>query len=264
MSSWVVCFLTVGFLLQLALRALNEYGNGSIIGAGLGSVTPETLITWQLPTRGTAAILSSTIISNLPQLVLSGLYMLLNNLLTRLLIAEEWSGFCRHRKGLRLSRKATGEQRSTYFLTIPLRYGIPSLVTSSLIHWLASQSIFFAKIDRYSPQGVTNPPLTTCGFSPLAIILTLAAGGVVVAATIAVSVKPTNVDMPHVGSCSRAIASACFPPEDGADTTAAVRWGVIPMQMRKIVEVKWERVSVGHCSFSSGEVKQPIEGELYM
>jgi hypothetical protein len=217
-----VSFAVARGLFGWSIQALHTNGR-SIISAGFGKTIPEALSSWTLPEDENTGIIASTVMSNVPQLVFSVLYMLFNNVVTRLFLAEEWSRFRRHRKGLRVSDKTTGEQRSTYTLTIPLRFGILLQGSSLLIHWLALQSIFFAKIDQYLPQNVPAPSKTTCGCSPLAIILTLVVVLVSVVITIAIGQQHTNVDMPLVGSCSRAIAAACHSPEGDDDPTLGLQ-----------------------------------------
>jgi hypothetical protein len=70
-------------------------------------------------------------------------------------MAEEWSGFAKERKTLRVSAPV-GIQRSTYFISLPLKYGIPMMVLFSLEHWLLSQSTFLSGVIRFE---WSNDPL---------------------------------------------------------------------------------------------------------
>jgi hypothetical protein len=71
--------------------------------------------------------------------------------------------------------------------------------------------------------------------------------------------------MPLAGTCSALISAACHPPED--DTKASlllVHWGVVDMSEQVSQEDgHLEQDIVGHCSFTSFDVTEPIEGRLY-
>ncbi len=173
-------------------------------------------------------------------------------------LAAEWSDFASERKTLRVS-KPKRNQRSTHFLQLPYKIGLPLMVLSGLLHWLISQSIFLAVVAEYSPSGeLWNPiVIASCGFSPLAMILVIVFGGSIILATFALGwLRKYDESIPLVGSCSAAIAAACHQPEWDTDASMkAVRWGVVP-------EMEDEK-GVGHCAFSSGVVEPLLEGKEY-
>jgi hypothetical protein len=70
-----------------------------------------------------------------------------------MLLAHEFAGYAHKRKGLRVSSAPAGKQRSKYFLQIPLRYGVPMVGVSAVLHWLASQSIFVVVVEVYNMFG---------------------------------------------------------------------------------------------------------------
>ena len=73
----------------------------------------------------------------------------------------------RVRKTLRVSAPE-GIQRSSYFVSMPWRYGIPLISAMSILHWLASQSVFVYVAELYRADGTldTNQQLFTgTGFS---------------------------------------------------------------------------------------------------
>ena len=262
--------LTIGFLLLalvvtssllgFAAHTIHQY-TYSIQDIGFGRVVPAAIITgWGLGVDGTTSlrILSAVLIANLPQTILSFLYLNLNGLLTSMWLASEWSDFATQRKTLRVS-KPKSQQRSTHFLQLPYRIAVPLMVLSGLLHWLISQSIFLAVIAEYSPTGELRDAtrVASCGFSPLAMILVIGLGGAVTIATFTLGwSRKYDPSIPLVGSCSAAIAAACHQPEWDTDASLrAVRWGAIP----DIVDGR----RVGHCAFSSGEVKGVLEGKEY-
>lgn len=75
------------------------------------------------------------------------------------------------RKPLRVS-EPLGIQRSSYFISLPFRYGLPLYVTSGIMHFLLSQSLFLARITALYPDGAVDrfATFSTCAYSPIAII----------------------------------------------------------------------------------------------
>jgi len=176
----------IGGLLALAISSLST--SRSIQGLwslGFGQIHGEALITgWALEdlTSETSAVTANVLIANSPQALLSFLYLTLNGLLTSMFLADEWSRFAKERKPLRVS-SPTGLQRRTYFLQLPYRIALPLLVMSGLLHWLVSQSIFLAIVSEYDEVGSEKNriAIATCGFSPIAMICVMMAGGCIIA-----------------------------------------------------------------------------------
>lgn len=114
-------------------------------------------------------------IANIWQVVDSLCYININALVSCLLLAREWAQYGVERKPLRVSHPR-GIQRSTYSISIPLRYGIPILGFFFLEHWLLSRTTFVIRvliIDTISTvdTATTVPGWTTSGFSLLPAIL---------------------------------------------------------------------------------------------
>jgi hypothetical protein len=133
----------------------------------------------------------SVIIANLPQVVLSYLYLLYNGLLTSLLVAAEWSSYSVGRKGLRVSEKPQGYQRSGFFLSMPLKYGLALSCGSSLLQWLLSQTMFLIKTTGIAPDGQVDHHFdgSRIGYSPMGCILSLIVGGAMIFAMIPLALK---------------------------------------------------------------------------
>jgi hypothetical protein len=121
-------------------------------------------------------------ISNTPQLmILSLLCLAYNGLFTSLSLARVESLRARDPERPAYVERAQGKQRDKYFLQLPFRYGMPLLMGSILMHWLAGQSLFLVAIEFYetgpggSPQ---SPPGDTVisGWSPLGITLVVVVG----------------------------------------------------------------------------------------
>ncbi|KIW14026.1 hypothetical protein PV08_06807 [Exophiala spinifera] len=270
-ASWLRWCLTMGFigfslivvgvLLSLAIRAVTSNGF-TISDIGFGKVNPAAIITGLgMDGRGSPSkkIVNSILLANFPQTIFSFLYLNLNGLLTSMFLASEWSDFANERKHLRVS-KPKGSQRSTHFLQLPYKVAIPLMVFSGLLHWLISQAIFLVVVKAYAPNGDLVDPVavSTCGFSPLAMIVSIAAGVLIITVTSCLGFffkyDPT---IPLVGSCSAAISAACHPPDWDSDASMKpVKWGVIP-------ETLAADKGVGHCSFTSGDAEPLQAGEEY-
>ncbi|KIK55855.1 hypothetical protein GYMLUDRAFT_174976, partial [Collybiopsis luxurians FD-317 M1] len=221
----------------LNLRSSDTSGLDALWGLGIGKPHTQTIIrNWAIPAQGYGALIASVLVANSPQLIFSMIYIVFNSLCTTLFLAREWSSYANSRKPLRVSNPE-GEQRSTYFLQISYRFGLPLMAYSTVLHWLVSQSIFLVKINYW----YGNEPVsyfqrfsraanisTSCGYSPIGMVL----GAVVAASLILIALaisffRRIDGNIPLVGSCSAAISAACHPPVDGADPLKPMKWGVI-------------------------------------
>jgi hypothetical protein len=202
------------------------------------------------------------LLANIPQLVLSTGYLLLNNLLTDMLGAWEWSKIGKNKTKLRTTIPR-GQQRSTYFLQLPYTYALPLMIIMIAIHYIVSSSLFVVDIIAYyfDSSGDLTMDSGTSGwllnYSPLAIICALAASLLPLGLLIALSHRKLYPGLPMAGSCSALISAACHPPpEEGDAGLLPVQWGVVKSTINP-------ETGVGHCSISSGEVSAPVEGQLY-
>jgi hypothetical protein len=237
---------------------------------GIGVLNGNNLMTIE------TSIIGSAILANLPQALLSYLYLLFNGLVTCMLVTEEWTHYYLNRKPLRVTSPA-GVQRSTYWLQIPFRYSIPLTVASFLLHWLASQSLFMVVIEVLNDDSTRElgSRISTLGYSPVAIILTTVVGTLILFGGSALGWRRYPAGMPLAGSYSTYIAAACYPPKD--DTSASilpVQWGVVQPDSKIAAsdpltgdqsqnQEQFERDYVGHCSFTSFDVTEPIAGRRY-
>jgi hypothetical protein len=116
--------------------------------------------------KGTEGFVENVIWANVWQMIISMLYLAYNGLLTCQLVSEEWGGYAKDRKTLRVSHPK-GIQRSTYFVSMPMKYGVPLLIANALLHWLISQSMFLVSTTTYYPNNIedTSQIFTTTGYS---------------------------------------------------------------------------------------------------
>jgi hypothetical protein len=116
-------------------------------------------ITTTPPTKlrqGTRGFITNVMYANMWQVIVSFLYLAYNALLTCMLVGDEWSRFATHRKTLRVTHPR-GIQRSTYFVSMPYKYGIPLMIANTVLHILISQSLFIISTVAYLPNLVEDP-----------------------------------------------------------------------------------------------------------
>ena len=283
----IVTLIAAIVLLDIGVRSIgSDSATSNAFTLGFGAINVSATITLDSLYGN---VLASILVANSPQLLLSFLCFAYNGLWTCMLLAAEWSSYTQTRKPLRTT-SPTGTQRSTYRLQLPYRYGIPLLIVSGTLHYLVSQSIFLVILDAYDWDNTFDDSwgesLSLCGYSPIAFLVAVLVGSFVLIVGIANGFRryPMN-GIPLAGSCSAAISAACDPPAgDDRASGKAVMWGACGRQ----VDGDWDRgldladagfgvgkealrqqeqgvgeVKVGHCSFTSFAVEQPVKGNLY-
>ncbi|CAG7937860.1 unnamed protein product [Penicillium nalgiovense] len=268
-SFWLIAILACILLL---VYGISQIKTGSAVWrATLGEVNASTLIKGD---HWPGTLIPIVIIANIPQLIFSFLYFAFNSLLTAMNIAAEWSRFAVNRKGLRISGSPSLSQRSNYFLSLPYRYALPLMGVSALLHWLISRSLYMVGIDAYGPSMERQPDndFLTCGYSPVAIVSSIAVGSVMFFCLVGLSFRLFESGMPVVGSCSFTIATACHPTFDpnrqgNGEVDVAMEWENEDEDMA-LLPVQWGSVPVvgpvGHCSFTSGDVEEPSGEQKYL
>ena len=247
---------------------MQELSNGgelsapAIFSLGFGAVDTRAMIT---PDAFPNDMVVLALVANSPQVVLSFCYFAYNSIFTAMLLGYEWTSYADKRKGLRVSARPKGSQRSTYFLQLPYRFGLPLVILSGTLHWLVSQSIFVVSIDLYdglgqpiSGTGEMGPSQNRCGYSPIAMLAVIILAAIMVVALIGFGYIPYKSKMPLAASCSLAISAACHPqeqsgPEGGALSEQKLQWGVVSV----------DQEGIGHCAFSSKEVGPLVKGVMY-
>jgi len=219
---------------------------------GFGTVNSVSRVVFNIH-----GIAPAIILANLPQTILSFLYLTYNSLFTCMLSGHEWSLFGHHHRTLRVTSPRPG-QRSTYWLQLPYIYAIPLMSLGGLLHWLTSQSLFLARIEISDPFGrEVWKTISTVGYSCIAIICVLILGILALLAAAGMGYRRFAAEITTVGSCSAAISAACH--AWGADSEGIVgrkvRWGDVGIAIT---------TRARHLAFSSqGEVRKPVFGEVY-
>lgn len=180
-----------------------------------------------------------------------------------MLAMKEWTSFAQgSAKALRVTKPVDGsQQRSTYFLSVPLHWAIPSIAIFTTLHWLISQMFFLVQVEVYDVNGnldVSNS-ITTQYFSPLAMLLVVsisAAGLLFLMGTAIFRHYPRGSTL--AGCCSASLSAACQPGKSGFDDDLPLQklnWGV--------VDVPAGERDVGHATFSDVAVGSLIKQRLY-
>jgi hypothetical protein len=246
---------------SLKTSGIDTSGSG-LLRLGVGKpIFEQTIGYWADSSSGQqiySSLGANVLIANLPQLIVSALYLLYNDLLTRLRLSVEWASFYLTAHPLRVS-VPKGLQRSTGFLQLPLWLTVPLLAMMACLHWAISQSIFYTLIKsvNYSVNDVaTDFTVDGVGWSPLGLIISIAIGAALVFLLWLVCfLLKIPGGMPVARSCSAAISAACHGPEwDEEAPQKLLAWGVVS---RGVAE------GTLHTAFSSGDVQPLSEGGIY-
>lgn len=233
--------------LAATLAQMKRTTADTMMSLGFGDVNSNMLLNAHLPEEGTAGLTSAVLFANLPQVVLSFVYLSFNSLVTCMLLVSEYASYEVQRKSLRVTTPR-GQQRSTYWLQIPFTYGIPIIIVSATLHWLISQAVFLVRVENHRLGGFTQSySISAVGLSPAPMMVVLVLGVSLTTIAIAMSfIKLKGTSMPVAASCSRAIAAAAHRPVEDVDAAVLpVQWGEVEVM---------GNADVGHGCFTSREV----------
>ncbi|CAG7945628.1 unnamed protein product [Penicillium nalgiovense] len=221
---------------------------------------------------GQASMFTACLVANIPQVLISYIYLGLNNVMTTMLVMHEWCSYSassrKAAKGLRVTSPVPeSAQRSTYFLSLPYKWSIPITLVLTLIHWLVSVMFTFVQLDVHRiDSGATVTAMNYVLFWRNVLILVLPIGLGAYGILFLLSLfKKFPGAMPLAGCCSASIAAACqpsllhgsdlrsiraFPPDL---SNRKLKWGVVerPEEMEN---------GIGHATFSD-ETVTPLEKE---
>lgn len=288
----IYCLVLAGVLLFQGLKSVQVTGSidlSALWQLGIGAVRPEAIVQGSHYTSdddgfwhrnqstlwtGTATsrrLVAMVVLANLAQPLLSMAYFLYNSLFTCMYAEREWTRMAQSRKGLRVSGIPQGAQRSSYFLSLPYKIGLPIITFSATLHWLVSQAIFIFAIERRGPTGVpankdpyiTDSESTTnnmhlgLGWSPMALVWIMIGFGFMLISAIAMGFNRYKTGPPLFAGSSAVLAAACHPSsdEDGSEIALAqVKWGVLREPQDGVP---------GHCGLSARDVSLPEKGLVY-
>ncbi|KAE8454592.1 hypothetical protein EG329_000215 [Mollisiaceae sp. DMI_Dod_QoI] len=256
-------FILLGQGIQTQTRMHLSTSPAALWKLGFGTTNQLEIVGWNQPNVGFKGLIANILLANVWQVLISMAYIAHNGLLSTMLLEREWRQYANERKTLRVSHPK-GIQRSTYFISMPLRYGIPMMSASALLHWLLSQSVFILRVIVFDTASSTIPTevrdlnWTMSGFSIYPIIFAVTLGGIVLVLQGLIGLRklPARDAMPLVASCSAVISANCHRPD--VDVNAhllPVQWGVI-----------WDKSHDEQaCSFTTyRDVTKPVRGERYI
>ena len=203
------------------------------------------------------SLAADILLSNLPQVIISFLYIFCSDVFTRMLISEDYSQFGKRPETLQVSNPS-GTQRSAFLLSLPTRYGIAVLSLMALLHWFLSTVITVVRVRVFddSLQKWTGTATTSCGWYPIAIAECLVVGGILTLALLIFGLRRHSSDIPLAATCSAAISAACHAETEESGTEVVSR----PLRYGVIGTGGLEKRRVG---FSCKEVQPLVEGEVY-
>ena len=256
MLSCTTPLLAIGGILHLAIRN-DTFAPNLLAESPFGALNPYAVFGFR-DAHGLTALAECVLLANLPQMVLSFLYVMYNGLYTSMHLAHEYAGFANDRKPLRVTTPK-GSQRSTYWLQLPYAYGVPLIVASAAIHWLVSQAVFLARVEVWKdgvPSEGSNVAWSGVGYDSMAMIHTIWLWSCLLIVVVGMGLRKLPSSMPIAGSCSVALAAAAHRPDSDVDAAVLpVKWGV--------VRESEDAEGVGHCCFTSEEATEPQVGRLY-
>lgn len=268
-SCCIVWFTGLGLLIESGIAykssTTNDFTLANMWAQGVGTVNPDN--TTDL---GTNSLTANILLANAMQLIVSFVYIFYNNVFTCMLLGHEYNQFAVKRKPLRVSRPK-GQQRSTYFLSLPYRYSIPLMTSIGALHWLIARSIFLVSIMEYDNTGKEKDSSSnTCGYSSMSIVFALIVGGIMIVALVVNGCRRLDPGMPVASSCSVAISAACHLPIGQEDAALRpIMYGVVEDTEQGIGTEYFghsiiEDQGHGHPCFSSADVTPLLAGRTYV
>ncbi|KAK7947830.1 uncharacterized protein PG986_008716 [Apiospora aurea] len=224
---------------------------------------------------------------NMPQLILSFIYLTINMLHTQLQVEKEWNSYGLSYRPLRVSYPK-GQQTSTYWLQLPFRYSIPMIGTSALLHWLIRSDIEKTAYNERLRNEFRLPEDTFVGmgYSDTSMFILLLLGPISILSPLLFRQLKIQSDMVFGGTNSLILSAACHIPrapsqlairtglayteEDGeyliSVSRQPLRWGVrsLPTDLSRDISVENDE-PVMHLSFGTEDhdVQEPQPGGLY-
>ncbi|CAI6267609.1 unnamed protein product [Periconia digitata] len=268
--------------LALDIGAIRELGLGNpsglfLFGVWNGDIQTDDSVSFQTEVSAKDT-LRNIVASNSPQLALALAYFIWNSHITVMISAREYTMYAASTKcmndtqyhqpkhALRLTYVREGtQQRNSHFFAIPLRYWIPITALWTLLQWLASQAVFFARLDLLSHWlQVSEYSISQVGYSVLGIICFTAVSCVVFISGSVLSIKNINNEMPLAATCSAALSAACHPKDPTLKHfEKKIHWGVEKADDEAITGGIDGREPLERCTFTSLEARYPTTGSFY-
>lgn len=266
--SCLVPFLTglVCLYWATAWPTIPSTGNPHTVFTGVGSF--ETPAVYRVSNSFTGTALAVNAI----QIGLAWSYLAANDLLTSMVASREYQRYAAVRKAVRVARPE-GQQRDTYFLSLPYKYALPLITLWTLLHWQISIELELVRVQVYNADGSLDKArgyqgmvISSYWFSGIISGVFLLFVGIM-----ALSFMRYPRGMPLTRANSLLISAACHRgPEEGEEAVMLpVKYGVLPGVMNDGFECVGfssrdvEPLIAGrrYSSYVDIDVKMPMEGE---
>ncbi|KAJ5355450.1 uncharacterized protein N7496_012662 [Penicillium cataractarum] len=239
-----------------------------------GKITPRNTTLFSSPIDlslpNHSHTLPSMLIANMPQLLMSYVYLGLNNIMSTILAMNEWCGYSAESgkppKGLRVTSPAPGtEQRSTYFLSVPYKWGVPTMIAMTISHWLVSEMIIFGQSEFWTKYLRNSAPRQNMeflyGHVPEMARAVPVNGAICLILVMVCLLMKFPGGIPLAGCCSASIAAACQPLDlrEGFARDLAqkkLKWGVV-------LRPDETDPAIGHATFTADEVSLLESENIY-
>ncbi|KAE8418405.1 hypothetical protein BDV36DRAFT_308758 [Aspergillus pseudocaelatus] len=220
---------------------------------------------------GNYSEMEGVVIANSVQLIVTVGYYFYNSVLTSMLASAEYSSYGADRKALRVTWPAKGsQQRSTYWLSVHYKYGIPVIILFMANHWFVSQGFYYVLMIPYGTDGqpLYGNKVSSVGASALPVFIAALVGVFLFLFLLSLAFRRLKSTIPLAGSCSAAISAACHPPEDVCTATVAhgeLFWGETTGLPPDWVDDQSDGCDLpkGHCSFTPLDARLPSLDKLY-
>lgn len=252
--------LTLSIALYFAIHA----SHGFAFDSSLGAPDVQSLAAFKPDDTGSSGIVPTLLVANVPQLGFSLLYVVYNNILSKLLVAHEFDRLTMTKKGLRVSERPRGMQRASHFFSLPARFALPLMACSAALHWLCSQSFFMVRIDGVNAQGIIDQKdrLVRLGYSARGIVALISVSMGMLIATACIGAFVRMGTPLHETSMSAVISAACHPERFEVEPwLQEVQWGDVSEEGG--VREGDDGEGVRHASFTARFAKPMIAGQAY-
>jgi hypothetical protein len=199
----------------------------------------------------------NALLTGLPHILISVSYLCYNQAFTCMAVVAEYTSYFGKRQPLRVTTPR-GFQVSSVFLSLRGMWILSIMIITICTNFLLSQGFFVAQIRVIEFNGVVNESdsIYTVGFSVWPLVASIIVATVSVISSFLLGFRWYGKVMPFAKSCSAVISAACHAEkEEVVDDIGSreVQWGLVGSTN-----------GVGHLSFSSRLVSEPVPGRLYM
>ena len=133
LSFWLSLFLPAIIGLASVIGLYAHKNLDSFLSLGFSSSSLSELVWWNVPWNLNHGLIVSVLLANPPQIILSYVYVACNVALTSMLSHSELLRYSTEKRVLHVTQP-TGQQSSSYYLSLTYRFSIPLMTASALLH----------------------------------------------------------------------------------------------------------------------------------